>query len=172
MSLEKITSTDTSRKQRRRVGRGMGSGLGKTGGRGSKGEGSRTGGKNRGPLFEGGQFPFWMRLPKRGFSNHGHKVVYQTVDLARAMARVSGKELSLEALVKAGLANPGEAVKLVGKAEVKGKYSVNVNRVSASVRSAIEAAGGSVVESDRAAADGEAKTDVKKTDGKKPAGKK
>lgn len=150
MSLNDITSADTGRKERKRVGRGIGSGLGKTGGRGYKGEGSRTGGKNRGPMFEGGQFPFWMRLPKRGFSNHGHKVVYQTVDLARALARVSGKDLSIEALVKAGLANAGEAIKLVGKAEVKGKYSVTVNRVTAGVRSAIEAAGGSVTETDRA----------------------
>ena len=76
--------------------------------------------------------------------------------LARALARVSGKELSIEALVKAGLANAGEAVKLVGKAEVKGKYSVTVNRVTASVRSAIEAAGGKVTETDRAASDDKA----------------
>jgi len=150
VSLNDITSVDSGRQVRKRVGRGIGSGLGKTGGRGYKGEGSRTGGKNRGPLFEGGQFPFWMRLPKRGFSNHGHKVVYQTVDLARALARVSGKEISLESLVQAGLAHQGEAVKLVGKAEVKGKYAVTVNRVTASVRSAIEAAGGSVTETDRA----------------------
>jgi large subunit ribosomal protein L15 len=156
VSLNDITSVDSGRQVRKRVGRGIGSGLGKTGGRGYKGEGSRTGGKNRGPMFEGGQFPFWMRLPKRGFSNHGHKVVYQTVDLARALARVSGKELSLEALVKAGLANAGEAVKLVGKAEVKGKYSVTVNRVTASVRSAIEAAGGTVTETDRSASDAKA----------------
>ncbi|MBA3700590.1 MAG: 50S ribosomal protein L15 [Planctomycetes bacterium] len=178
MSLNDITSVDSGRQVRKRVGRGIGSGLGKTAGRGSKGEGARTGGKNRGPLFEGGQFPFWMRLPKRGFSNHGHRVVYQTVDLARALARVSGKDLTLEALVKAGLANPGEAIKLVGKAEVKGKYSVTVNRVSAAVRSAIEAAGGSVVESDRAAAaeakpaKPQAKSNDSKSDDKKPAGKK
>lgn len=156
MSLNDITSVDSGRQVRKRVGRGIGSGLGKTAGRGYKGEGSRTGGKNRGPMFEGGQFPFWMRLPKRGFSNNAHKVVYQTVDLARALARVSGKELSIEALVKAGLANAGEAVKLVGKAEVKGKYSVTVNRVTASVRSAIEAAGGKVTETDRAASDDKA----------------
>jgi large subunit ribosomal protein L15 len=172
VSLNDITSVDTGRQVRKRVGRGIGSGLGKTAGRGSKGEGARTGGKNRGPLFEGGQFPFWMRLPKRGFSNHGHRVVFQTVDLARALARVSGKEISLATLIKAGLANTGEAVKLVGKAEVKGKYTVTVNRVSASVRSAIEAAGGSVVESDRGVSDAKpgTKSEAKPTD-KKPAGK-
>ena len=66
MRLNTLKSAPGARKERTRVGRGIGSGLGKTAGRGSKGEGSRTGGKNRGPLFEGGQFPFWMRLPKRG----------------------------------------------------------------------------------------------------------
>ncbi len=148
MSLNDITTAETGRQPRKRVGRGIGSGLGKTAGRGSKGEGSRTGGKNRGPLFEGGQFPFWMRLPKRGFSNAVHKVVYQAIDLTRAMTRVTGKDLTLDALIKAGLARPGEGIKLVGKAEVKAKYNVTVNRVTASVRSAIEAAGGTVTELD------------------------
>jgi len=150
VSLSDITSVDTGRKDRRRVGRGIGSGLGKTAGRGSKGEGSRTGGKNRGPLFEGGQFPFWMRLPKRGFSNAGHRNVYQAVTLSRALQRVDGKTITLETLIKAGLANGDESIKLIGKAEIKGKYTVSVNRVSASVRAAIEAAGGSAVETDRA----------------------
>jgi large subunit ribosomal protein L15 len=76
-------------------------------------------------------------------------LVFHAVDLGRALSRIDGKDVSLDALVKAGLARPGEAVKLVGKAEVKGKYSVTVNRVSASVRSAIEAAGGKVTELDR-----------------------
>jgi large subunit ribosomal protein L15 len=146
--MNEIMKTDTGRQPRKRVGRGTGSGLGKTAGRGSKGEGSRTGGKNRGPMFEGGQFPFWMRLPKRGFSNFAHKVVYQTVDLARAIERVGGKEITLEKLVAAGLARKDEAVKLVGKAEVKGKFAVTVNRVSGPVRTAIEGAGGTITELD------------------------
>lgn len=149
MSLNDITSVDTSRPERRRVGRGIGSGLGKTGGRGSKGEGSRTGGKNRGPLFEGGQFPFWMRLPKRGFTNFAHRAPYQAVRLMRALERVKGKAITLEALVEAGLARPGEPIKLVGgNVEVKGKFAITVNRVTGSVRSVIEAAGGSVTELD------------------------
>jgi large subunit ribosomal protein L15 len=148
VSLNDITSVDTGRKDRRRVGRGIGSGLGKTAGRGYKGEGSRTGGKNRGPLFEGGQKPLWMRIPKRGFSNFAHRNGYQAVSLARALQRVDGKEISLDTLIKAGLAKPGEAIKIIGKAEFKGKYTVSVNRVSASVRAAIEAAGGSVTELD------------------------
>lgn len=145
MSLNDILSIDTGRKQRRRVGRGLGSGLGKTGGRGSKGEGSRTGGKNRGPLFEGGQKPLYMRIPKRGFSNFAHRVEYQPVYLARVLERVQG-DVTVEALVAAGLARDGALVKIVGKAEVTKALKVSVHRVSGSVKQAIEAAGGSVTE--------------------------
>ncbi len=148
MNLSDILSTDISRAGRRRVGRGLGSGLGKTGGRGSKGEGSRTGGKNRGPLFEGGQFPFWMRLPKRGFTNHEHTVRYQTIDLGRALARVKG-EITVASLIASGLTREGTRIKLVnGKAKVDRKVVVSVNRVSGPVKAAIEAAGGSVTELD------------------------
>ena len=145
MSLHDILSVDTGRRGRRRVGRGLGSGLGKTGGRGSKGEGSRTGGKNRGHMFEGGQKPLYMRIPKRGFSNFAHRVVYQPVYLARVIERVQG-DVTVEALVAAGLARDGALVKIVGKAEVTKALKVAVHRVSASVKQAIEAAGGSVTE--------------------------
>ncbi len=144
--LNEITAVNISYSKRRRVGRGLGSGLGKTGGRGSKGEGSRTGGTNRGPLFEGGQFPWWKRLPYRGFTNLPHRVTYQAIDFARALKRVSGDEISLATLEKAGLINEGELVKLVGKAEVKRAVKISVHRVTGSVRQAVEAAGGSVAE--------------------------
>jgi large subunit ribosomal protein L15 len=147
VSLQDILSTDTGRVGRRRVARGLGSGLGKTGGRGQKGEGSRTGGKNRGPMFEGGQFPFWMRLPKRGFSNFDSKVVYAPVDLGKALERVSGKDITVEALVEAGLAREGALIKIVnGKAKVGRAVAISVHRVTASVKAAVEAAGGSVTE--------------------------
>lgn len=147
MSLNDILATDTGRTGRRRVGRGLGSGLGKTGGRGQKGEGSRTGGKNRGPLFEGGQFPFWMRLPKRGFTNFAHKVVYAPVDLAKALERIPAGDITVEALVEAGLARDGALVKIVnGKAQVGRPVAVKVHRVTATAKSAIEAAGGTVAE--------------------------
>lgn len=147
MSLQDILSTDTGRVGRRRVARGLGSGLGKTGGRGQKGEGSRTGGKNRGPLFEGGQFPFWMRLPKRGFTNFDHKVVYAPVDLAKVLERVSGKDITIEALVEAGLAREGALVKIVnGKAKVGRAIALTVHRVTATAKAAVEAAGGTVIE--------------------------
>ena len=154
-TLKDILSTDTGRTGHRRVGRGLGSGMGKTGGRGSKGEGSRTGGKNRGPLFEGGQFPFWMRLPKRGFTNFEHRVSYAPISIAKALERIEGNEITIAALVESGLARQGQRVKLVGAktagaAVVGRKVTVTVNRVSAPAKAAIEAAGGTVVELDLA----------------------
>lgn len=146
MSLETITSVDTSRKGKRRLGRGSGSGVGKTCGRGQKGEGARSGGKNRGPTFEGGQFPFWMRLPKRGFSNVNHTTRYQVVPLARAVARVEGDEITVEAMIAAGLVDGSERIKLVSGEAIDRKVAVKVHKVTASVKQAIEAAGGSVEE--------------------------
>ena len=146
MSLNDILSTDTGRKSRRRVGRGLGSGLGKTGGRGSKGAGSRTGGLTAGPNFEGGQFPFWKRLPYRGFTNFEHRVTFLAVDIGRALERVKGNEINLDTLVAAGLAKDGQLIKLVGKAEVKRAVKVSVHRTSGPAKAAIEAAGGSVTE--------------------------
>lgn len=147
MSLQKILTTDTNRQQRRRVGRGIGSGLGKTCGRGMKGEGSRSGGKNRGPMFEGGQKPFWMRLPKRGFSNFATKVVYVPVKLDIALARVSGAELTNDAIVAAGLIPKGTLAKLTGGKDIKADRKITASvRATASAKAAIEAAGGKVAE--------------------------
>lgn len=149
MSLQDILSTPTGRQQRRRVGRGLGSGLGKTGGRGSKGEGSRTGGKNRGPLFEGGQFKFWMRLPKRGFSNNPHRNLFQEVRLD-ILAKIHGADtVNAESLTEAGLIRGDAPVKIVGaRGELKlsRKLNVTVERITAGAKAAIEAAGGSVTE--------------------------
>ena len=143
MSLEQITSADSGRKGRKRVGRGAGSGLGKTCGRGEKGQTSRSGG-GRGRFFEGGQFPFWMRLPKRGFSNVNHETKYQVIPLARAAARVDGDTISVDALVAAGLAKKGELIKLVSGTAVESKLTIQVHKVTGSVKQAVEAAGGSI----------------------------
>jgi len=146
VTLDKILTTDTGRKQRRRVGRGIGSGLGKTGGRGMKGEGSRTGGKNRGPMFEGGQKPFWMRLPKRGFSNFVSQVVYVPIPLSVVVNRVKGDEITNEVLCAAGLLAKGAVAKITTGADValKRKLTVKV-RATASAKATIEAAGGTLV---------------------------
>lgn len=146
MSLEQILSTDTGRKPANRVGRGAGSGNGKTCGRGHKGAGSRSG-RAKHPLFEGGQMPFWMRLPIRGFSNHRHRTSYLAVNLARAAERVDG-DITVESLIAAGLANKNDRVKLVSGEGVSKKVNVAVHRVTASVRKAVEAAGGKVEELD------------------------
>ena len=145
-TLDNILTTDTGRKQRRRVGRGIGSGLGKTGGRGSKGEGSRTGGKNRGPMFEGGQKPFWMRLPKRGFSNFVSQIVYVPVPLALAVAKIKGDEITNETLHAAGLIGNRAVGKLVSGTDVKLKRKLTVKvKATASAKATIEAAGGTLV---------------------------
>lgn len=146
MSLEDILSVDSGRSQANRVGRGAGSGNGKTCGRGHKGAGSRSG-RAKHPLFEGGQMPFWMRLPIRGFSNHRHRVSYLAVKLDRAVERVEG-DLTVDALIAAGLAKKNDRIKLVSGEGVSKKVNVQVHRVTASVRKAIEAAGGKVEEID------------------------
>ena len=149
MSLNDILSADSGRRPANRVGRGAASGNGKTCGRGSKGEGSRSGGPNRNPLFEGGQNPLWMRIPRRGFSNHRHRVAYQVLSLARVLDRVQGDVVNMETLAAAGLAALNERIKLVSGVDVAGrKLTVEVHRVTASVRKAIEDAGGSIREYD------------------------
>lgn len=148
MSLESILSSNTGRHRKMRVGRGAASGKGKTCGRGHKGEGSRSGGTNRGPLFEGGQNPLWMRIPRRGFSNHRHRTAYQALPLARVLDRIEGDAIDLNTLSKAGLAKVGERIKIVSGAEISRKVTLTVHRVTASVRKAVEAAGGQVVEID------------------------
>lgn len=160
MSLNDITSVDIGRAQRRRVGRGLGSGLGKTGGRGSKGEGSRTGGKNRGPMFEGGQKPLWMRIPKRGFSNHLHKARFQAVRLDVVLKLIDGATIDAAKLGEVGLVRGDAPIKLIGaraEAKIDRKLTVTLDRVSAPVRQAIEAAGGTVTETLAAAAGADAK---------------
>ena len=148
MSLSDILSANSGRSRNIRVGRGAGSGKGKTCGRGHKGEGSRSGGKNRISLYEGGQNPIWMRIPRRGFSNFRHRVAYQAIPLARILSRVKGDELSLESLVEAGLMQSGERIKIVSPVAIDRAVKVTVHRVTASVRQAIEAAGGTVTEID------------------------
>jgi large subunit ribosomal protein L15 len=125
---------------RKRVGRGPGSGHGKTAGRGSKGQKSRTGYRHlRG--FEGGQMPLHRRVPKRGFTNI-FRVEYDVVNL-RDLARFeAGQSVTPEALRERGLAGRGP-VKILGDGEIKKKLAVSAHKFSASARAKIEAAGGS-----------------------------
>ncbi|MFW5882218.1 MAG: 50S ribosomal protein L15 [Planctomycetota bacterium] len=148
MSLDDILSVNTGRRRAKRVGRGAGSGLGKTCGRGQKGEGSRSGGKNMGPLFEGGQFPLWMRLPRRGFTNALHTVRYQPVQLEAVLERVEGERIDMTAICAAGLADSADKIKLVAGCEVGRKVQITAHRATRSVIAAVEAAGGSMEQLD------------------------
>ena len=143
MKLHELLPPDGSRRPRKRVGRGVGSGNGKTAGRGTKGHNSRSGGGVR-PGFEGGQMPLHRRLPKRGFTNIFKKkiVVINIRDLARFE---SGSIVDEAALVRIGLVKGRrDGIKLLGKGEISVPLTVKVNDASKSAREKILAAGGNV----------------------------
>ncbi len=142
IELHDLRPAGGPRRPRKRVGRGPGSGLGKTSGRGQKGQKSRSGPGIR-PGFEGGQMPLSRRIPKRGFKNRG-RVEYQVVNL-RDLGRVEG-EATPESMKAAGLISTlRRPVKVLGTGEVSGAVQVTAHRFSASARSKIEAAGGTTL---------------------------
>jgi large subunit ribosomal protein L15 len=128
----------------KRVGRGPGSGLNKTSGRGMKGQGHRSAGRATPLKFEGGQMPLVQRLPKRGFHSR-NKTVYQTVNVGALAALGDGAAVDRESLAGRGLVNPkGPAVKILGEGEAPRSLTVKIARISAGARKKIEEAGGSV----------------------------
>ncbi len=148
MKLNEIRDNPGARKSRVRVGRGIGSGLGKTAGRGQKGQTSRSGVSING--FEGGQMPLHMRIPKRGFNNIFAKD-HAEVNLGAIQKLVDAKKLDAKgvidhaALKAAGVARGGkDGVRILGKGELTAKLSFKVAGVSAGAKTAIEKAGGSV----------------------------
>ncbi len=143
MQLNALKPSKGARSSRKRRGRGVGSGLGHTAGRGSKGQRSRSGGGVR-PGFEGGQMPLHRRLPKRGFTNIFKKSV--SVINIRDLARFeSGSVVDEAALIKAGMIKGKyDAVKLLGQGEIDSPVNVRVNAVSKKAREKVEAAGGKV----------------------------
>ena len=142
LSLSNLKPAPGSSQVRKRLGRGVGSGLGKTSGKGHKGHKARTGGSTN-PGFEGGQTPLYRRLPKRGFTNP-FKVTAQTVNL-RQLSKLAGTELTPETLYAAGLVSKREgAIKLLGTGEADRAYEVRGLTLSASARAKVEAAGGTV----------------------------
>ena len=147
MRLDELKSPPGARKPRKRVGRGTGTGQGTYAGRGRKGQGARSGGV-KGPYFEGGQLPLVRRLPhKRGFVNINREEVSE-VNLDRlSEAFDAGADVTLEAMVAAGLIkNPKAPVKVLGRGEIDKPLTVRAHRFSASARAKIEAAGGRVEE--------------------------
>lgn len=142
MELNNLKPADGSKRPRRRVGRGIGSGLGKTAGRGHKGQKSRSGGFHK-VGFEGGQMPLHRRLPKRGFTSRKRVEEVRLSDLSR----LNGDQVNLEALRQAGIITiHAELAKIVLAGKISKKVSVTGLRITKGAKAAIEAAGGSVVD--------------------------
>ncbi|NTW28376.1 MAG: 50S ribosomal protein L15 [Coriobacteriia bacterium] len=145
MQINDLFPAPGSRKNRKRVGRGNGSGHGSTAGRGDKGQNSRAGG-GKGPGFEGGQNPLAMRLPKLpGFTNRS-RVEYDVVNVSRLeLVFADGDLVDCDALVSKGLIkNTSVPVKILGDGEISKKLTVRVDKVSGAAKQKIEAAGGTV----------------------------
>lgn len=141
MKLHEIQPAEGSRKTRNRVGRGIGSGNGKTAGRGHKGQNSRSGGGVR-PGFEGGQNPLYRRLPKRGFTNPNRKE-FAIVGLDQLNKFTADTVVTPEALLEAGIIkNVRDGVKILGNGELNVKLTVQAQKFSQSAVEKIEALGG------------------------------
>ena len=142
MKLNQLSPAIGARRPRKRKGRGVGSGTGKTAGRGTKGHNSRSGGGVR-PGFEGGQMPIHRRLPKRGFTNI-FKTKFAVINIRDLSRFESGSVVDEVALVRAGLVKGRrDGVKLLAQGEIKYPLTIRLNQVSKSAREKIEAAGGS-----------------------------
>lgn len=143
MKLHELAPAENSRKKRKRIGRGPGSGMGGTATRGHKGHNARSGGGVR-PGFEGGQMPIHRRLPKRGFTNIFKKQV-SVVNVYELDRFESGETVDIDALKRKGLVkNRFDAVKILGDGDVSKAVTVKECRISKSAKEKIEAAGGNI----------------------------
>lgn len=143
MNLQSIPTIKGATHPTKRLGRGEGSGHGKTSGKGHKGQKARSGGGIR-IGFEGGQMPLYRKLPRRGFNNYNFRTTYQTVNVGD-LACLEGVLVNRESLVKAGLVRDNaQGVKLLGDGEVTQAFTVEVDKVSGAAQAKIEAAGGTV----------------------------
>ncbi|WP_166245952.1 50S ribosomal protein L15 [Paenibacillus turpanensis] len=142
MKLHELQSAEGSRQTRKRVGRGIGSGMGKTSTRGHKGQWARSGGGVR-PGFEGGQNPLLRRVPKRGFNNERFAIKFAIVNLDELNAFAAGTEVTPELLKESGIVkNPLDGIKILGNGELKVGLTVKANKFSQSAVEKIQAAGG------------------------------
>ena len=143
MKLHELKPAEGSRKVRNRVGRGIGSGNGKTSGRGHKGQNARSGGGVR-PGFEGGQNPLFRRIPKRGFTNINRKE-YAIVNLEALNRFEDGAEVTAALLLETGIvSNEKAGIKVLGHGTLSKKLTVKAHKFSASAKEAIENAGGTI----------------------------
>jgi len=141
MKLHELQPAEGSRQERKRLGRGIGSGQGKTAGKGHKGQNARSGGGVR-VGFEGGQTPLFRRLPKRGFTNVSRKE-YAVVNLDALNRFEEGTEVTPELLIETGVvSNEKAGIKILAKGNVEKKLTVKANKFSSAAKEAIEAAGG------------------------------
>ncbi len=143
MKLHELAPNPGAVRERKRVGRGIGSGHGKTCGRGHKGQKSRSGDRKLPPGFEGGQTPLYMRVPKRGF-RHQKRIEYKVVNV-RSLENMfeDGEEVTPEKLVEKGLCKKGDYIKILGDGELTKKLNVKAHAFSKTAMEKIEKAGGS-----------------------------
>ncbi len=143
MKLHELAPNEGATKERKRVGRGIGSGLGKTCGKGHKGQKTRSGDRRLPSWFEGGQTPLHKRVPKRGFRSL-NRVEYSVVNLKTLEKYFQdGQEVNLETLYENGLVKKGMPVKVLGDGELTKKLKVKAHAFSSSAKQKIESAGGS-----------------------------
>ncbi|MBB5181705.1 large subunit ribosomal protein L15 [Planomicrobium koreense] len=141
MKLHELKPAEGSRSSRKRIGRGIGSGTGKTAGKGHKGQNARSGGGVR-PGFEGGQNPLFRRLPKRGFTNINRKD-YAIVNLDVLNRFDEGTEITPALLIESGyVSNERSGIKILGNGSLEKKMTVKAHKFSGTAKEAIEAAGG------------------------------
>ncbi len=146
INLGNLSPNKGANKQRKRLGRGPGTGHGKTAGRGHKGFKSRSGSGIK-PGFEGGQMPLQRRLPKRGFSNI-NRVEFSIVSLSQLDTLEAGTDVNSELLVQQGIAHKGRPIKILANGEIKKAFTITVDKVSGGAKAKIEAAGGKVLEAE------------------------
>ena len=143
MKLDELRPAPGSKAARKRVGRGIGSGLGKTSGKGHKGQNARSGGGVR-PGFEGGQMPLFRRIPKRGFNNRNSKI-YTEVTLSMLERLENGTEVTAESLCELGLIKKiNDGIVVLGNGELTKKLDVKASRITKTAEEKIKAAGGKV----------------------------
>jgi len=145
MNLGTLKPPEGSKKKRKRVGRGDGSGHGGTSGKGHKGQNARSGGKVRSG-FEGGQMPLSRRLPKRGFRNPFRKIIV-TINVNQLNKFPEGSVIDEEALVRAGVVkHKRDGIKVLGRGSIDYPVSLKMNLISRGAREKIQAVGGSIIE--------------------------
>ena len=140
----KLNELEASTKARKRIGRGPGSGNGKTSGKGHKGQNARSGGGVR-PGFEGGQLPLYRRLSKRGFNNYNFQTVYATVNVGDLERFDEGTVVTKELLIEVGLVKKElDGIKILGNGELTKKLTVKANKFSSTAKTKIENVGGTI----------------------------